>query len=384
MSLDNVFNPHNWAVVPFHFWSLVFFALGCIVGSFLNVCIYRLPRDLSIVSPPSHCPHCKYSIPFYLNVPLLTWLMLRGRCKNCGAPISPRYFVVEWLTGVTFLGCWLAFGQQRPAGPWLALVYCLFLAGLIVATFIDFEHLIIPDEITLGGAAAGLVISFFLPALHHVSSNSRAMLQSALGMAAGAGLIYAVVRGGKLLFGRQKVKLPPGAKIVFSETSLALPDLVIPYEDLFYRPNDTIVFRARRLELVDRSYANATVRLSPARLRIGDEEIDPERVPHMEAVCSEIILPREAMGLGDVKFMAAIGAFLGWQAVLFTFFVACMVGAVYGSGMVLLKKQKWSGRLYFGPFLALAATVWVFGGLQLITLYLRFSERLLTRMMGQY
>jgi leader peptidase (prepilin peptidase)/N-methyltransferase len=180
------------------------------------------------------------------------------------------------------------------------------------------------------------------------------------------------------------VKLPPGANIVFSETSLALPDLVIPYEDLFYRPNDTIVFRARRLELVDRSYANATVRLSPARLRIGDEEIDPERVPHMEAVCSEIILPREAMGLGDVKFMAAIGAFLGWQAVLFTFFVACMVGAVYGSGMVLLKKQKWSGRLYFGPFLALAATVWVFGGLQLITLYLRFSERLLTRMMGQY
>ena len=85
---DNVFNPHNWAVVPFHFWSLVFFAFGCIVGSFLNVCIYRMPLDLSVVSPPSHCPHCKYAIPFYLNIPLVTWLVLRGRCKNCGAPIS--------------------------------------------------------------------------------------------------------------------------------------------------------------------------------------------------------------------------------------------------------------------------------------------------------
>ncbi|HUC85181.1 MAG TPA: prepilin peptidase, partial [Candidatus Acidoferrales bacterium] len=351
----NAFNPHIWAVVPFHFWSLVFFVLGCIVGSFLNVCIYRMPRDLSIVTPPSHCPHCKYSIPFYLNVPLLTWLMLKGRCKNCGAPISPRYFIVELLTGLMFLACWLAFGLERPSGPWLALVYCLFLAGLIVATFIDFEHLIIPDEITLGGMAAGFVLSFFLPALHHVHGNAQGMLQSALGIAAGAGLIYAVVRGGKLMFGRHRVKLPSESKIVFSETSLFLPDQEICYEDIFYRPSDTIVLRARRLELVDRGYANVTVRLSPSRLRIGDEEIDPETVPHLEAVCSEIVLPREAMGFGDVKFMAAIGSFLGWQAVLFTFFVACMVGAAYGSGMVLLKKQKWSGRLYFGPFLAAAA-----------------------------
>ncbi len=70
MGIDAIFNAHNWAVVPFHFWSLCFFVLGCIVGSFLNVCIYRMPLDLSVVSPPSHCPHCKYSIPFYLNIPL--------------------------------------------------------------------------------------------------------------------------------------------------------------------------------------------------------------------------------------------------------------------------------------------------------------------------
>lgn len=377
--LDNIFNPHYWAAVPFHFWSLTFFVFGCMVGSFLNVCIYRMPLDLSVVSPPSHCPHCKYAIPFYLNIPLVTWLALRGRCKNCRAPISPRYFIVELLTGLTFLGCWLVFGARSPA---LALVYSIFLAGLIVATFIDFEHFIIPDEITLGGAVAGFVISFFLPALHGVHSNGQGMVQSALGIATGAGIVYAVLRGGKLLFGRQKIKLPLEAKIVFSETALCLPDREIPYEEIFYRQSDTIVLHARTLELVDRGYANATVRLAPSRLRIDDEEIAPETVPHLEAVCSEIVLPREAMGLGDVKFMAAIGAFLGWEAVVFTLVIASMIGAVYGAGMVALHKQKWSGRLYFGPFLALAATLWIFAGPELVAWYQRFSQHLLDPLLG--
>src|SRR6516164_2800376 len=127
---DNIFNPHYWAVVPFHFWSLVFFVFGSMVGSFLNVCIYRMPLGESVVSPPSHCPHCKYSIPWYLNIPLVTWVYLRGKCRNCGAPISARYFLVELLTAVVFLCCWLEFGRQSPA---LAVVYALFLAGLIVA-----------------------------------------------------------------------------------------------------------------------------------------------------------------------------------------------------------------------------------------------------------
>jgi leader peptidase (prepilin peptidase)/N-methyltransferase len=378
---DNVFNPHNWLLVPFHFWSLVFFVFGCIVGSFLNVCIYRMPLELSVVSPPSHCPHCKYSIPFYLNVPLLTWLMLKGRCRNCGAPISPRYFVVELLTGLTFLGCWLAFGRQ-PDGPWLALVYSLFLAGLIVATFIDFEHFIIPDEITLGGAVAGFIISFLLPALHHVRTNGQGLAQSALGIAVGAGMVYAVLRGGKLVFGRQKLKLPLETTIVFSETALCLPDKEILYEDIFYRKSDTILFHARTLELVDRGYANVTIRLSPSRLLINDEEIAPDTVPHLEAVCSEIVLPREAMGLGDVKFMAAIGAFLGWEATLFTLVLAAMIGAIYGAVMVALHKKEWSGRIYFGPFLALAATIWIFTGPALLLWYLSASNHLLTHMLG--
>jgi len=107
-----IFDPENWARVPFHFWSAAFFVFGSIVGSFLNVCIHRLPLGQSIVSPPSHCPHCKYSIPWYLNLPLITWVMLRAKCRNCGAPISPRYFLVEMLTGLMFLASWAAFGHQ--------------------------------------------------------------------------------------------------------------------------------------------------------------------------------------------------------------------------------------------------------------------------------
>jgi len=378
---DNVFNPHNWVLVPFHFWSLVFFVFGCIVGSFLNVCIYRMPLDLSVVSPPSHCPHCKYAIPFYLNVPLLTWLMLQGRCKNCGAPISPRYFIVELLTGLTFLSCWLGFGH-RPDGPWLALVYSLFLAGLIVATFIDFEHFIIPDEITLGGAVVGFILSFLLPSLHRVHSNGQGIAQSALGIAVGAGLVYGVLRGGKLMFGRQKLKLPLETTIVFSETALCLPDKEIPYEDIFYRKSDTIVLQARTVELVDRGYARVTIQLSPTQLLVDDEAIAPENVAHLEAVCSEVVLPREAMGLGDVKFMAAIGAFLGWQATLFTLVIAAMVGAIYGGAMVALHKKEWSGRIYFGPFLALAAALWIFAGPALVDWYLHLSSHLLSPTLG--
>src|SRR5208282_2652663 len=359
----NIFNPHNWAAVPFHFWSLVFFVLGCIVGSFLNVCIHRLPLGQSIVTPKSHCPHCKYSIPWYLNIPLVTWLALRGRCKNCGAPISPRYFVVELLTGIAFLSCWLAFGEKSAA---VALGYAVFIAGMIAATFIDFEHFIIPDEITLGGIVVGLAASLVLPSLQGERTMGWGMLQSLIGMLVGAGTIYAILRLGKLLFGRQRVKLPLDTKIVFTETSVHLPDKEIPYEELFYRKSDVIVLRARMLELVDRGYTDALVRLSPTTLEIGGEKIDPATVAYMEAVSAEIILPREAMGLGDVKFMGAIGAFIGWQGVIFSLMLSSMIGAVVGVTLIAMRRRQWSSRMPYGPYIALAAAIWIFGGKKLV------------------
>jgi leader peptidase (prepilin peptidase)/N-methyltransferase len=365
--LSATFDSHNWAGVPFHFWSVVFFVFGSMVGSFLNVCIHRLPLGQSIVSPPSHCPHCKYSIPWYLNIPLVTWLYLRGKCRNCGAPISIRYFLVELLTAVTFLSCWLAFGRQSVA---LVLVYALFLAGLIAATFIDFEHFIIPDEITIGGMVAGFVCSFLLALPRGQAALGVALRQSVFGMVAGAGIVYIILRAGKLLFGRQRVTLPADSRIIFSETAVHLPDSEVPYEDIFYRQSDVISLHARTLELVDRCYKDVAVRLSPTRLRIDEEELNPEEVPYMEVETAEIVLPREAMGLGDVKFMAAIGAFLGWKAVVFSLMLSSMIGSVVGVALIVLRRREWSSRVPYGPYIALASAIWIFGGKRLVELWL--------------
>jgi leader peptidase (prepilin peptidase)/N-methyltransferase len=364
MGINAIFNAHTWAAVPFHFWSGAFFVLGCIVGSFLNVCIHRMPLEMSIITPPSHCPNCKYSIPWYLNVPLVTWLALRGRCKNCGEPISVRYFIVELITGLAFLGSWLEFGDRaHPIGSMpVALVFSVFLAGLIVATFIDFDHFIIPDEITFGGIAVGLIVSFLLPALHDAPSHGASLLSGAWGAAFGAGIVYLILRLGKLLFGRQRLKLEGQTKIFFSETSIRLPDKEISYDELFYRKSDAIVLRAQTVELVDRGYKDVTVRLSPVALDIGGEKMTPDEVPFMECVSEELVLPREAMGLGDVKFMSAIGAFIGWQGVIFSLMVSSMIGAAVGLGLIVLRRREFSSRMPYGPYIALAAVIWLFIG----------------------
>ncbi len=362
-----MFDSHIWRAVPFSFWSFAAFVLGTVVGSFLNVCIHRMPLGLSIVSPPSHCPHCKYSIPWYLNVPLVTWLYLRGKCRNCGNPISIRYFLVELLTGVTFLACWLRFGHQS-AG--LAIVYAVFLSGLIAGTFMDFEHMIIADEITIGGIAAGFACSLLVPALQGQVSRGDALKQSAFGIVLGAGLIYSIVRLGKLFLGRQKLDLPPDSKIVFTETALQLPDREVPYEDLFYRRSDTIELNARTVELADRCYKDVLVRLTPVALHVGDETLNPEEVPHLEAVTGEIVLPREVMGPGDVKLMAAIGAFLGWKGVVFTLAASSVLGSAVGVTAIVLKKETWSSRIAYVPYMSLAAAIWIFGGENLIRWWL--------------
>ena len=366
--LSRTFDPNVWAAVPFHFWSVVFFLFGSIVGSFLNVCIHRMPLGQSIIYPTSHCPHCKYSIPWFLNIPLVTWTWLKGKCANCGAPISVRYFLVELFTGVTFLGTWLHYGEQSPI---IALIYSFFLAGMIVATFIDFEHFIIPDEITLGGAVVGFICSFLVPSLHNQDSLVEAIKSSLLGIGVGAGLVYFILRVGKLLFGRQKFGLPGRSKIVFTEFGVMLPEKEYAYEEIFYRPSDAIALQAETLELIDRGYKDVAVRISPEVLKIGDEKLDPATVLHMEAVTSEIVFPREAMGLGDVKFMAAIGAFLGWKAVIFCLMVSSLIGSLVGIALILARRQAWSSRLPYGPYIAGAAAIWIFGGKDLVQWWFR-------------
>jgi leader peptidase (prepilin peptidase) / N-methyltransferase len=131
---------------------------GLIVGSFLNVVIHRLPRGESIVFPPSHCPSCRVEIPFYLNIPLLSYVILLGRCRSCRARISPQYPLVEGLTALSFWLATNAFGLTLHAAA-----AAVFLSLMIALAAIDLEHMILPDELTLGGAALFFVYSFFNP-----------------------------------------------------------------------------------------------------------------------------------------------------------------------------------------------------------------------------
>lgn len=243
------------------------FILGAVIGSFLNVCIYRIPAGESIVHPPSRCPGCGAGIRWYQNVPILSWVLLGGRCAACKVRISPRYPLVEALTGLLFAFVLYRFGLQS-----FVPVYWLFAAALIVITFIDLDHQIIPDVISLPGIVVGFLCSFAVPWL--------SWGDSLLGILAGGGSLYLV------------------------------------------------------------------------------------------AVGYELLTKKEGMGGGDIKLLAMIGAFLGWQAVLPVIFLSSFVGSLVGVPVMLLKKADSKLALPFGPFLAAAALFYLFWGPQLIRWYL--------------
>lgn len=174
------------------------FVAGLIFGSFLNVCISRIPRDQSIVSPPSHCPSCGASIRWYDNIPILSWLLLRGRCRHCRQPISWRYPVVEILTAAIFTACYLWFGLS-----WLTLKFCLFSFLLIGLIFMDAETGLLPREFTYSGIVLGLALSWIAPSDragtefllrlfdHPVNSAPlRSVLDALAGALVGAGFFY--------------------------------------------------------------------------------------------------------------------------------------------------------------------------------------------------
>jgi leader peptidase (prepilin peptidase)/N-methyltransferase len=186
-------------VDPFHAFSIFLFGLA--FGSFLNVCIYRLPLDLSVVLPGSACPRCKRPIAFYDNIPVISWLLLRGRCRNCKAKISPRYLFVELLTGALFLGCYAYSGLTLTT-----LKYCVFGFLLLGLIFTDAETKLLPDKLTIPGLALGLLFSLLVP-VHDVASQFLpgivslpfsadiatrllSLLDSLLGAVLGASFIY--------------------------------------------------------------------------------------------------------------------------------------------------------------------------------------------------
>lgn len=180
------------------FFTAVSFIFGAIVGSFLNVCIYRIPEERSIVTPGSTCS-CGLPIPFYHNIPIFSWLILRGRCAGCGVRFSIRYLVIELLTGLLFLAAWWV----HPPG--VAIIGMLFVSFLICATFIDLDHMIIPDRFSIGGMVLGVVLSFCFPALHGFEgmwlvAGVQSGVTAMVGALIGAGLVYWISVLGEIVF----------------------------------------------------------------------------------------------------------------------------------------------------------------------------------------
>jgi len=240
---------------------------GLIVGSYLNVVIYRLPRHLSTVLPRSRCPGCGAPIRARDNLPVVSWLLLGGRCRDCGARISPRYPLIEAATAALFVGCVAAFGVSVAA-----VAAALFGSLLIALAAIDVEHLLLPDRLTLPGIAIGFALQPFLP-----WGGWRSAL---LGALLGGGILLA---------------------------------------------------------------------LSAAWLLLRGEE---------------------GMGMGDVKMLAMIGAFLGWKGMAVTLFSASLLGAIVGLALLGRSRAGFKTKLPFGAFLSLGGLFALFAGRPLVDLYL--------------
>lgn len=256
------------------------FLLGLVIGSFLNVCILRIPADKSIVLPASSCPKCGKAIAPYDNIPVFSWIFLGGKCRNCKAKISAMYPAVELLTGVLFLACYLVFGLTVDALKWT-----VFAALLVVLTITDLRERILPDEVNFFGLGAGLLFSFFTPPID----------------------------GTALWLSRRWFDFPP------PQVALSFADAVLG-----------AAAGSGLLWLVAEGYF---------RLR-----------------------GREGMGLGDVKMMAAVGAFLGLKRTMMTVLVGSLLGSVIGIALIAISKKGRDYELPFGTFLGAGALLVVFFG----------------------
>lgn len=384
------------------FWTLAgaSFVLGSCVGSFLNVVIYRLPLGMSVANPKrSFCPSCHYQIPMWLNIPLISWVWLRGKCANCGSAISPRYFFVELLTAVLFLMTFLWFRDQI----WLVFPMWIFLSLCVAATYIDFDHMIIPDEITLGGMVAGLACSIVFPQMlvDSVESSQLAawlpefigsrlrwvnLVESLAGVGLGLLLVWLVVRVGKFLFGRLQYKFsePSPWEICQPEGE---PEPIISlggdkhlWTDVFFRKTDRLKLSCQELRLNGEARGAGLLTLSEDTVHWEPEEGEAqtyalEEVQHLAGLTTQAVVPREAMGMGDVKFMGLVGAFLGWKGIFFTLFAASIIGSVIALAMIAGRRREWAARIPFGPYLALGATLWIFWGPAIVGWYWNLTFR---------
>jgi leader peptidase (prepilin peptidase)/N-methyltransferase len=370
--------------------AVFIFAFGCCIGSFLNVVIYRLPREKSLVRPGSFCPHCGRAIRFYDNIPLLSWVILRARCRRCKAPISPRYFIIELLTGSVFLGLYLIYFHTgvRPSlhmeGAWfIYILHLILLSGFIAASGIDLELWIIPLSICWFVTAAGFIGSaiggyFIDPGT--ITRHSLLPLASpqtgalALGGIVGLGLSWLLVRSGLLKRSyesdapeqRDRLAVPEKADSAFGPPGASSPDepqfnhrLESLREIVFLLP--VIVCSILAFAILARAKWWGDVLSHPVVAGffgslfgyfIGCATVWTTRI------LGTLGFGKEAMGLGDVHLMGAAGAVVGPVMVVIAFFIAPFFGLGWALFQMIFKKIR---QIPYGPFLSSAVlTIMIF------------------------
>lgn len=323
--------------------ELVFFVLGSMIGSFLNVCIVRMPQEKSIVFPASHCVHCQRSIAWHDNIPIFGWLMLMGKCRHCKGSIAYLYPVVELLTGIVFVLFYKAFGLQMVLLPYLFMAGCF-----IVSTIVDLKHRIIPDEISIGGMFFGIGFSILVPALH-AQEFPNVLLAGFI-----AGLIVLLCLGLILIY-------PIFCKHLMEEQD--------PSDDREIKV--LVACSLLAIALINFFMLQIPGAILPFALSLSaalSGYIIGGGIIYVMGLMGDIIFKKESMGGGDVKLMALVGAFLGWKLAVLTFFLAPFFGAVFG---IIEKIRTKDSTIAYGPFLVAGALVSLFYGNAIINWVLR-------------
>jgi leader peptidase (prepilin peptidase)/N-methyltransferase len=285
---------------------------------------------------------------------------------------------VEALTAFLFACVCVRTGVFQPQDVARAAFWCTLISLLIVAAFVDWDHMIIPDEVSLGGVALGCLGALLHPPLLHAEHWWEAAGLSVLGALVGYGLLWAVAQGGRLLFGRARLVFETPVSVVWEKQAvdpvLRVGEEELLWSELFFRGSERIILQTVGGGLNGDRLPEGRWEWSKTELKAGSRAIALEGVDRVEASVVEMQLPREVMGMGDVKLLAAIGAFLGWQAVLFVLTAGASLGALAGGVGGLVGRRDWASRLPFGPYLALGAVWWIFAGGPTLKAYWRLID----------
>ena len=382
------------------------FVLGACIGSFLNVVIWRLPRRESLSSPGSHCPKCQNPIRFWENIPLVSWLCLRGRCHFCRQPISMRYPLVELVTALLFTAVWWTIATHGL--PWSGAPRYLFLTAALACVFlIDIEHGIVPDAITGLGLAVAFASAIAFPAsLVYPGSGTAdnpfasgsvsgslflwlgdaatglnprllAAVETASGAAFGAIFFLAVRYFAKAAWGRQTLAFAAPVSLRVAAGQVDIPGYLTGALSSFLgNRGDRVELRLENWRLcrtdgpspVAGGERDTAAFLTPDLLIVGTERIPWSRVAEFTATIRGGKRHREVLGLGDVKLIAMLGAFLGSDSCLYITLLSTL-GALGFAGIAWLSRVKRLTAVPYAPFLAGAALIWFFAGNRLVSWY---------------